>query len=106
MLRAHVLCLTLALAAFSADKKTPSAEKMTGCVDQRDGRYILIGNRALGKIAELEAVGVQQEGFAKYVGNRVTVAGQKKGEGDTVVLRVRSIRQIAEGCAANDQAAK
>lgn len=101
-----ILGLILALVAFSAEKKTTSTEKMTGCVDQKDGRYILTGDHTLRKVAELEAVGFQQEGFAKYVGNRVALAGEKKGEGDTLVLRVRTVRQIGEGCPPAGQATR
>lgn len=106
MLRACVLSLALGLAAVAAQKKAPPAETMAGCVDQQEGRYILTGGHTLRKIAELEAAGFQQDGFAKFVGNRVTVTGEKKISGDTVVMRVRSIKQIAEGCAPDEQAVK
>src|SRR5262245_35759071 len=63
------------------DRKGPEPKKtdsgsLTGCVDEQEGgRYILIDLRSLTPIANLEADGFPNEGFAKHLGNTVTVRG-------------------------------
>src|SRR6266403_237849 len=37
------------------EKKSETASWMTGCVDQQDGRYVLIDDHGLNRIADLEA---------------------------------------------------
>src|SRR5690242_7740962 len=54
---------------------------MTGCVDEQEGRYVLVDDRSLAPIANLEAEGFPTEGFAKHVGNKVTVRGTVNSSG-------------------------
>ena len=115
--------IVLVLPAFCADKKTTSPQKqkksvskskstrvqpeiLRGCVDQRDGNYVLTDDRMLNKIADLQAVsGGQEANFAKHLGHKVTVKGNKSSEPDSNVFRVASIEEISEVCAP-DQGAK
>jgi len=71
---------------------------MTGCVDEQDGRYILVEDRNLTPIANLEAEGFPEEGFAKHVGNKVTVRGTVNTSGARPVVKVRSIEKVSDGC--------
>ncbi len=79
--------------------KTAQAS-LTGCVDQaQEGNFILIeaGNRS--KITNLVAEGFPTEGFAKHLGQKVTVRGTAAPEGSSSGFRVRSIEVISDACA-------
>ncbi len=82
-------------------KKSPPKAKtdsMTGCIDQQDGRYVLLNDRTRDAIADLEADGFETEGFAKHVGQKVTVRGTKNPPTDRPLFRVRSIETVSESC--------
>src|SRR5262245_64466137 len=92
-----VLALTLSAAA-PAQKKSKSPKKdaaasttLAGCVDEKDGVYTLTDDTAIKTIARLQAVGFEQEGFAKFVGHKVSVTGQLTNEGDVPLMKVRAI---------------
>jgi hypothetical protein len=71
---------------------------MTGCVDEQDGKYVLLDDRSLSPIADLEAEGFPTEGFAKHVGNKVTVRGTVNSNGTRPLVKVRSIQRVSDGC--------
>jgi len=71
---------------------------MTGCVDQQEGHYVLVDDRNLKPVASLEAQGFPQEGFAKYMGNKITVRGTVKSSGSQPVFSVRRIEKVSEQC--------
>jgi hypothetical protein len=71
---------------------------LTGCVDQQDGRYILISDRTRDPIASLEADGFPTEGFARFVGHKVTVRGTSNPGTDRPLFKVRNIESISESC--------
>ena len=73
---------------------------MTGCVDEQDGRYILLDDRTRDPIANLEAEGFETEGFAKHVGHKVTVRGISSPGGARPIFRVHSIETVSETCGA------
>jgi hypothetical protein len=91
-----------------------TGSSLTGCVDEQDGRYVLVDDRTLTPIANLEADGFPVEGFAKHMGHRVTVrgtsipAGGSKGDADRSaapehseqrpVFKVRTIETVSESC--------
>ncbi len=77
-------------------KKT--ADSLTGCVDERDGRYVLTDDRELSPIANLEADGFPQEGFAKHLGHKVTVRGTSTPGDPRPTFKVRSIATVSETC--------
>src|ERR1051326_4916684 len=57
-------------------KKKPEGTSLTGCVDEQEGQYVLVDDHDPGKvIASLVAEGFPTEGFAKHVGQKVTVRG-------------------------------
>jgi competence protein ComGC len=86
----------------SKQKQAPSkaqTQSMTGCVDQQDGRYVLIHDRTRSTIANLEAEGFPDEGFAKHMGHKVTVRGTSSPAGtERPVFRVRSVEIISDDC--------
>jgi hypothetical protein len=80
------------------EKKSETTSSMAGCVDQQDGRYVLIDDHGLNRIADLEADGFPVEGFAKHVGHKVIVRGTKAA-GDLPLFKVRTIETVSETCA-------
>jgi len=72
---------------------------LTGCVDEQEGgRYVLIDEKSLVPIANLEAEGFPNEGFAKHLGEKVTVRGTINSSGARPVVKVRSIEKLSNSC--------
>jgi hypothetical protein len=85
----------------SRDRKAaePKEVSMTGCIDEQEGgRYVLMDARSLAPLANLEAVGFPNEGFAKHLGNTVTVKGAVDSTGSRPVMRVRTVETVSNGC--------
>jgi len=112
-----VLTPTVALSAAQASdtprkqektgkKKTASGSSLTGCVDQQDGHYILVDDRNLSPVADLQAEGFPTEGFAKHMGQKVTVRGISSSGSTRPVFKVRSIETVSETCAPTPQSDK
>lgn len=81
--------------------KQPATARQTtlsGCIDEQDGRYILIHEQTRDLIANLEAEGFPTEGFAKHLGHKVTVRGAAASDGPHPVFKVRSIKTVNEHC--------
>ena len=83
-------------------KETPKTKSqtasLTGCVDEEDGKYILINDRTRAPIADLEADGFPTEGFAKHMGHKVTIRGISNPGTGRPLFRVRSIETVSETC--------
>jgi hypothetical protein len=79
-------------------KEAPPMKSMTGCVDEQDGVYVLTDGPELKPVANLEAVGFPQEGFAKHVGHRVSVRGTSTPGDPRPTFKVRSISVLSESC--------
>jgi hypothetical protein len=102
----------VAIAAPADDKKGASQKKsapkskgnqvqqsLTGCVDEQDGNYVLVDDRMLNKLTDLEAVPASNEAFfAKHLGHKVTVKGSKSSEQEAK-FKVTSIEDLASVCA-------
>lgn len=71
---------------------------MTGCVDEQEGRYILLNDHTREPIADLVADGFETEGFAKHVGHKVTVRGTSSPASGRPVFKVRTIETVSESC--------
>jgi len=89
-------------------EKSPAKAKdaiatMTGCVDEQDGTYVLVSDRTMTPIANLQADGFPTEGFAKHMGHKVTVRGTSTSGGALPLFKVRSIDTISETCAPQQQ---
>ena len=76
---------------------------LTGCVDERDGSYVLTDDRELKPVANLQAEGFPQEGFAKHLGHKVTVRGTSTPGDPIPTFKVRSITTVNESCAPKQQ---
>ena len=84
------------------DKADPKGQKLslTGCVDEQEGKWVLVNDQTMAIIANLAADGFPTEGFAKYLGQKVTVRGTGSSGGSSSLFKVRSIETISETCAA------
>lgn len=80
-------------------QKAGKTSSMTGCVDEQDGRYVLVDDRQREKIANLEPDGFPLEGFAKHLGHKVIVRGTSNAGDALPVFKVRTIETVSESCA-------
>ena len=80
-------------------KPSEKTSSMSGCVDQQEGRYVLVDDHGLARIANLEADGFPTEGFAKYVGHKVTVRGISSTNGTETHFKVRTVENLSDTCA-------
>jgi hypothetical protein len=80
-------------------KEAAKTASMTGCIDEDNGRYVLVDDKDLKPIADLEADGFPTEGFAKHVGHKVTVRGSSTPASSRPLFKVRSIETVSETCA-------
>ena len=87
------------------EQKTKTAS-LTGCIDEKEGRYVLVDERTLNPVANLEADGFETEGFAKHVGHKVIVRGTSNPGGAVPVFKVRSVETISDTCAPQQQQGK
>jgi hypothetical protein len=87
-------------------EKAAPGSSLSGCVDQQDGRYVLVDDRNLSPVADLEADGFPTEGFAKHMGHKVTVRGTSNSGSTRPVFKVRSVETISETCAPTPQSDK
>jgi len=98
-----LLMLTVCVAAAAPQSaKTPPAAKasLTGCVDERDGQYVLTNDTDLQPIARLQpAAGSPQDNFARHMGHKVTVRGALSKEGPLPIMTVESVKGVSDTCA-------
>jgi len=80
-----------------ADAKTA---ELTGCVDEQDGKWVLVNYQTMAVIANLAADGFPTEAFAKYLGHRVSVRGTANSGESSSTFKVREIKTLSETCAA------
>jgi hypothetical protein len=90
----------------STSKKSASPATLTGCVDEKDGHYILVDDHGLNPMADLEADGFPTEGFAKHMGHKVTVRGTSNSGSTHPIFKVRSVETVSETCAPTTQSDK
>jgi len=84
-------------------RKVPSGASLSGCVDQQDGRYVLVDDRSLDAVADLEADGFPTEGFAKHMGHKVTIRGTSNSGSTRPLFKVRTIETVSETCVPTPQ---
>jgi hypothetical protein len=82
-----------------ADPKDQTAS-LTGCVDEQDGKWVLVNDQTMAIIAKLAADGFPTEGFAKFMGHKVNVRGTASSAGSSSTFKVREIKSISDTCAA------
>jgi hypothetical protein len=94
------LAVLAASVAAPLEAQTKKPEALTGCLDEQPGsRYVLRDERQLQILANLEAQGFKTEIFAQYLGQKVTVHGERVTTGAEPVFRVRRIVRVAPSCA-------
>ena len=71
-------------------KKKAAEASLTDRVDQEDGHYVLVDDRSLNPIANLEPDSFPVEGFAKHVGHKVAVRGTSSATGSRPTFKVRA----------------
>ena len=97
-----VLAMSLSAVAFQGSKTRKSAAKdsLTGCVDQRDGQYVLTNDTNLQPIARLQpAAGSADDNFARHMGEKVTVKGRVEKGDPLDLITVQSVETVSQSCA-------
>ncbi len=90
-----ILALTVAAQAPKAPKKQTS---WTGCIDQRDDKFVLTDDKELKPIAELLDDDPERSSFAKHLGHKVAIEGVIVSSGELPKIRVRRLKTISETC--------
>jgi hypothetical protein len=73
---------------------------LTGCLDEQDGQYLLLDDRTMKPLADLDPNGIPAEAlFAKHLGHKVTVRGSSTTGAARPLFKVREIETISEMCA-------
>jgi hypothetical protein len=100
-MRLFLPCLLLFLlpAVGAEQKHKPRINKtvtvMTGCLDEAPGElFVLLDELEMKRVAELQPSGFPNTGFARYLGHKVRVSGQKNG----VRLKVSKITSLSDVC--------
>jgi len=96
-----MLVVCLAVAAGQPNQARPPAKtSLTGCVDERDGEYVLTNDRNLQPTARLKpAAGSPEDNFARHMGQKVTVRGVLVKADPLPVITVSSVETVSETCA-------
>ena len=93
------VCVT---AAPPQPAKGRSAAKasLTGCIDERDGQYVLTNDTNLQPTARLQpAAGSPEDNFARHMGHKVTVRGVLSKTDTLPVMTVESVETVSQECA-------
>jgi len=80
-------------------KTKDGGASLTGCIDEQNGKYVMVNDRTLDPIADLQADGFDTEDFAKHMGHKVTVRGTSNPGENRPLFKVRSIEAVSDTCA-------
>jgi hypothetical protein len=96
-----MLAVSLSAAAPQPGKARPAAKaSLTGCVDERDGEYVLTNDTDLHPTARLKpAAGSPEDNFARHMGHKVTVRGVLSKEEPLPIMTVESVETVSQTCA-------
>jgi hypothetical protein len=98
-----LLILTVGVAGVAPQpgKGAPAAKaSLTGCVDERDGQYVLTDDTNLQPTARLQpAAGSPADNFARHMGHKVTVRGVLSKADALPVITVESVKTVSQTCA-------
>jgi hypothetical protein len=96
-----MLTVCAATAAPQAGKAQPAAKaSLTGCVDERDGEYVLTNDTNLQPTARLKpAAGSPEDNFARHVGHKVKLRGVLSKQDPLPIMTVESVETVSETCA-------
>jgi hypothetical protein len=102
-LRLGIMTIAARLQEFSQKQGTEDKallNSLTGCVDEQDGRSLLIHGKELHLIARLQpAAGSADQTIARHIGHEITVRGGRSNEGAVPVTTVEDVETVAKGCA-------
>ena len=71
----------------------------SGCLDEEPGPlYALRGDKELKLLMELEPDGFPVQNFARYLGHRVELRGRTYIQNTKTVMKVKSIKSLADTC--------
>jgi len=85
--------------------KASAKASLTGCMDEREGQYVLTNDTDLRPTARLQpAAGSAEDNFARHMGHKVTVRGKLSKEEPLPVMTVEGIETVSETCASNSEA--
>ncbi len=88
-----------AWAQSKKENRKGTASSLTGCLDEQEGRYVLLDERSLTLVTDLDSNGVPTEAlFAKHLGHKVTVRGNSVSGGSRPLFKVRQIETVSEMC--------
>jgi len=92
--------------AAPTQERKAKTDSLTGCIDEQEGRYVLVDARTMNVVSALEADGFPTEGFAKHVGHKVTVRGTSSPAGALPIFKVRGIETVSDTCAPQQEQGK
>ena len=103
-----VLAMGVAMAQSQPAKPRSSAKAtLTGCVDERDGEYVLTNDTDLQPTARLKpAAGSPEDNFARHVGQKVKLKGVLAKEDPLPIVTVENIELISQTCAPSGETQK
>jgi hypothetical protein len=103
-----MLAISVAAAPPQSGKSQPAAKaSLTGCVDERDGQYMLTNDTNLQPTARLKpSAGSPQDNFARNMGHKVTVRGVLTNEEALPTITVESVKTVSETCAPSAETQK
>jgi len=93
------VCVTAA--PPQSEKAKPDAKaSLTGCVDERDGQYVLTNDTDLQPTARLQpAAGSAEDNFARHMGHKVKVQGILKKDEPLPTMTVENVSTVSQTCA-------
>jgi hypothetical protein len=95
-----ILAVGLAIATPQGKAEPAAKASLTGCIDERDGRYVLTNDTNLQPTARLQpAAGSPEDNFARFMGQKVTVLGVLSKEEPLPVMTVESVKTVSQTCA-------
>src|ERR1035441_4908482 len=96
-----MLTVCVATAAPQPGKARPAGPgSLTGCVDERDGEYVLTNDTNLQPTAHLKpAAGSPEDNFARHVGHKVKLRGVLSKAEPLPIMTVESVETVSETCA-------
>ena len=96
-----MLAACVVAAPPQSGKARPAAKaSLTGCVDERDGQYVLTNDTNLQPTARLQpAAGSPEDNFARHMGHKVTVRGVISKQDPLPIMTVESVETVSQTCA-------
>jgi len=95
------ISICMAGAPQQSGKAKPAAKaSLSGCIDERDGQYVLTNDTNLQPTAHLQpAAGSPEDNFARHMGQKVKVRGViSKTEDPLPTITVENVETVSETC--------